>query len=88
MDIEKVAQASMLELTDDEKKRFQKELGEIVVAFSKLDKLETDSECTFQPFSNRGKMRDDKPKESLSQERVLRDLENKEGGFIKGPRTI
>ncbi|MBI5347002.1 MAG: Asp-tRNA(Asn)/Glu-tRNA(Gln) amidotransferase subunit GatC [Candidatus Aenigmarchaeota archaeon] len=86
--VEKVAKAARLNLTPDEKKRFQKDMDSIVEAFSLLDEVKADCEPSFQPLPVKGTLRSDSEEKSLSQKDALANTKHKERGYFKGPRAV
>ncbi|MFH2027627.1 MAG: Asp-tRNA(Asn)/Glu-tRNA(Gln) amidotransferase subunit GatC [Nanoarchaeota archaeon] len=87
--IQKVAGLARLNLTDSEIKKFTPELKDILDAFSKLDKVNTDKiRPSFQPVEIKDFMREDKIQPSLSQEQALRNSESKKDGYFKGPKAV
>jgi len=52
--VDKVAKVARLELTEAEKKKFEKDMHEILKAFGSLDKAKTDGvEPAFQPIETK-----------------------------------
>ena len=87
--IEHVAELARLKLTDSEIKKFLPELKEILDAFSKLDKVNTNNtKPSFQPIELKNFMREDKTEPCLSQEKSLENSENKKDGYFKGPKAV
>lgn len=87
--IEKVAAIARLELTEEEKESFAKDLESILKAFSTLDKAKVkDTKPTFQPIEVKNVVREDKIEPSLSQEEALSNSPNKDKGFFKGPKVV
>lgn len=87
--VEKAAKVARLELTEAEKKKFEKDMHEILKAFGSLDKAKTDgTEPAFQPIETKNALRDDVVEESLSQEDALSNTPHKENGFFKGPKVV
>ncbi len=89
--VDKVAKVARLELTDAEKKKFEKDMKDILAAFGSLDKAKTDGvEPAFQPIETKNALRDDVIEECLSQEDALSNVPktHKENGFFKGPRVV
>ncbi len=87
--VEKVAKVARLELTEIEKKKFEKDMKEILSAFSTLDKVKTEGvEPAFQPIETKNVLREDVVEECLSQEDALANTKHKENGFFKGPRVV
>ncbi len=87
--IDHVASLARLELTDQEKKKFLRDLNEILAAFRDLDKIDTKNvEPSFQPLPLSDVMRDDAIEKCITQERALFNTEHKEKGFFKGPKVV
>ncbi len=86
--IERVAMLARLELNDAEKKKLAKDMKEILDAFSAIDGVKSANEPMFQPIELKNLVREDKVKESLSQEDALRNTEHKKEGYFKGPRAV
>ena len=85
--VEKVAKFSRLNLTADEKQKFQKDLNDILVAFKILDEAKADEKPSFQPYDIKDVLREDKEEEPLGQ-KALDNTKHKEKGFVKGPRVV
>ena len=85
--VEKVAKIARLNLTSDEKQRFQKDLNDILSAFKVLDEAKADEKPSFQPYDIKDVLREDKEEEPLGQ-KALDNTKHKEKGFIKGPRVV
>ncbi|VVB60136.1 Aspartyl/glutamyl-tRNA(Asn/Gln) amidotransferase subunit C [uncultured archaeon] len=87
--VEKVAKVARLQLSEAEKKKFEKDMKEILSAFSTLDKAKTDGvEPAFQPIETKNALREDLVEPCLSQEDALSNTKHKENGFFKGPRVV
>ncbi len=87
--VRRVATLARLELSDRELEKFSKDMEEITRAFSVLRKADTKNvEPTFQPIEGRNVLRDDEIEKSIPRETLLKNLKNKEKGFIKGPKVI
>jgi len=87
--IDKVAKVARLELTEAEKKKFERDMDDILKAFSTLDKAKTDGiEPAFQPIETKNALRDDVVEECLSQEDALSNTPHKENGYFKGPKVV
>lgn len=84
-----VAGIARLGLSEDEVKRFQRDLNDVLQAFKELDKAKTDKvEASFQPEEIRDVMRDDRQEECLAQSKALENTAHKEKGFFRGPRVV
>ncbi|MCK5373279.1 MAG: Asp-tRNA(Asn)/Glu-tRNA(Gln) amidotransferase subunit GatC [Candidatus Aenigmarchaeota archaeon] len=87
--IDKVSGIARLELTAEEKKKFEKDLDDILNSFRKLSKIDTTkTEPTFQPVEVKNVMRKDIVEESLSQKEALANAKDKKDGCFRGPRAI
>ncbi len=87
--VEHVAKIARLDLTDEEKERFTKELSAVVDSFAKIKEADTEGvEPTFQPVPISNVMRDDAEEKCLSQAEALANAEHKENGCFKGPRIV
>lgn len=86
---ERIAKLARLELTEEEKEKFTKDLNEIISAFREIDIAKIGKiEPSFQPFLIKDVMREDKIENSLSQNDALANTAHKEKGFFKGPRSV
>ena len=83
--VRKVAAISRLNLTEKEEKKFQKDLNEILSAFSELDRIKTNEKPSFQPIEVRDVLREDEVKDHLSHSDALANAKHKERGFFRGP---
>jgi aspartyl-tRNA(Asn)/glutamyl-tRNA(Gln) amidotransferase subunit C len=87
--IEKVASVARLKLTESEIKKFMPQMRDILDAFSKIDKVNTDkTKPSFQPVEMKNSLRKDKKGKCLSQEEALSNTEHKKDGYFKGPRAV
>lgn len=84
-----VAKLSKLELTEEEVEVFSKQLGDILRFIEKLNELNTEDVEPFYELINQATpLREDTPKESLSQEEALKNAPQKEDGFFVVPRVV
>ena len=87
--IEKVASVARLNLTESEIKKFMPQMKDILDAFSKIDKVNTDkTKPSFQPVEMKNSLREDKKGKCLTQEEALSNTEHKKDGYFKGPRAV
>ncbi|MCK4714791.1 MAG: Asp-tRNA(Asn)/Glu-tRNA(Gln) amidotransferase subunit GatC [Candidatus Aenigmarchaeota archaeon] len=87
--VKKVAALARIELSDKEAEGFRKDLEEILSAFRTLQRIPTKGvKPTFHPVEVRGVLREDKVEPSILRDRLLKNLKNKEDGYIKGPRVV
>ncbi len=89
IDVRYVANLARLELSDGEIATFQPQLEKIlghVEALSKLDLTGIDSAADSQRIY--GKMRDDIPHESLTQQAMLQNAPDQAQGQIRVPKVV
>jgi len=87
--IEKVAKLALLDLTEEDKEKFSKQLGDILSYFKKLNDLDTNNvEPTTHAIDLKNVYREDVAKTSLSNEDALKNAEHKEDGYFKAPRIL
>ena len=87
--IENVAQVARLKLTDAEVKKFLPQLKDVLDAFSSVQEIDTEGvKPSFHPLPLRDALREDVPKECLSQEDALSLAQHKKDGYFKGPRAV
>lgn len=87
--IEKVAKLALLDLTEEDKEKFSKQLGDILSYFKKLNDLDTNNvEPTTHAIDLKNVYREDVAKSSLSNEDALKNAEHKEDGYFKAPRIL
>ena len=100
--VNKVAEIARITLSEEEVEEFSKDMESVLDAFKDLQKLDTvkvkpkvgkdagfaDVKPTFQPIETKNVMRDDEIEESLSQVDALKNAEQKEKGYFKGPKAV
>ena len=88
--IDHISKLALLELTEEEKEKFSKQLGNIVSYFKKLEDLDTtDVEPTTHPIDGlKNVFREDIPWKSLSNEEALKNAQHKKDGYFKAPRIL
>lgn len=88
-EVEYVARLAHIELTDEEKEKFIKELGSIIEFVQKLNEIQTEE---VQPMYHiapiKNITREDKVEKSLAQEKVLEIAPAKERGHYKVQKII
>lgn len=83
-DISHVAKLANLPLTDEEKKKFEKQLEETITYVESLDKVDTKGvEPTSQVTGLENVTREDVVKPSLTQEQALSNAKQTHNGFFK-----
>ncbi len=89
MDIEKVARLARIELTEDEKKTFGKQLEQILSHMEQLNRLDTTGvEPTSHAIPMVNVFREDEVKQSVLKEEVLGISPDQEEDHFKVPRII
>ena len=87
--IEHVADISRLKLTEQEIKEFLPQLKEILNAFQELQKVDTKNiGPSYHPVELKNSMRDDFPRQSLSNKEALKNSAHTKDGYFKGPKII
>ena len=87
--VKHVANLARLKLSEEEIEKFAIELSVVEDSFSEIKKIDTEKvNPTFQPVEIKNVLREDKEKESLSEEEVFDNTEHKEDGYFKGPRIV
>jgi len=88
-DVEYIAHLSRLEITEEEKEEYAKQLSDILEHVERLGRLNTDNvEPTYYAIDMKNVMREDKKKESLDKKKVFDSApEIKDNGF-KVPKII
>jgi aspartyl-tRNA(Asn)/glutamyl-tRNA(Gln) amidotransferase subunit C len=88
-DVEYVANLARLELSEEEKKRFKKELNNIIRYIDQLNELDTENvPITSQVIFLQNVLREDEVLPSLSPDEALANAPEKKDGFFKVPRVI
>ncbi|GMR19191.1 MAG: Asp-tRNA(Asn)/Glu-tRNA(Gln) amidotransferase subunit GatC [Patescibacteria group bacterium] len=91
LDIEYIAHLAHLHLTASEKKKFSKQLSDILAHINKLGELNLDEvEPTFQTTGITDAVREDKAEDSrvLSQKEALSNAPETERGFFRVPKIL
>ncbi len=88
-DVEHIAKLARLQLTEEEVKRFQIELGKIIEYFDQLKKLDTENVPPMThavPLEN--VLREDQVKESLPQKEALQNAPEKKESYFQVPKVV
>ena len=89
MDIEKVARLARIELSEEEKRTFGKQLEQILSHMEQLNQLDTTGvEPTSHAIPVSNVFREDEVKPSSPHEEVLATAPDEEVGHFKVPRII
>ena len=88
-DVRNVARIARLELTEEEARRYSKDLDDVLAAFRAIDKVNTDKvKPAFQPIETINVLRKDVIEPGLTQEEALSNAKQKEEGQFKGPKVV
>ena len=89
MDIEKVAGLARLQLSEEEKEIFQKQLDQILTHMEQLDRLDTTGiEPTSHAIPIHNAFREDETRSSSPKKEVMDIAPAEEDGYFKVPRII
>ncbi|MBD3256265.1 MAG: Asp-tRNA(Asn)/Glu-tRNA(Gln) amidotransferase subunit GatC [Candidatus Lokiarchaeota archaeon] len=85
-----ISKLALLNLSEEEKKNFSKQLSDILSYFEKLNDLDTSEiEPTTHPMEGvKNVFREDKAWKSLSNEEALKNAEHTKDGYFKAPRIL
>ncbi|MBA7534140.1 Aspartyl/glutamyl-tRNA(Asn/Gln) amidotransferase subunit C [subsurface metagenome] len=88
--IEHISKLALLELSEEEKEKLSKQLGDILDYFAKLDDIDTDNvDPTTHPIEGLSNVfRKDEPWESLSNKEATKNTKYKQDGYFKAPRIL
>jgi aspartyl-tRNA(Asn)/glutamyl-tRNA(Gln) amidotransferase subunit C len=85
--LEHVSKIARLELTEEEKEKFVKQLEDILKAFKKIDEVDTEKvKPSFHPIEIKNVMREDEVKTWKWE--PLANTKHKEKKYFKGPRIV
>jgi len=88
-DVEHIAKLARLKLTEEEKQRFQKELGKIIEYFDQLKKLSTEGvPPTTHVVALENVLREDVIKPSLPVEEALANAPDRKGNYFRVPKVV
>jgi len=88
-DVEKIASLAKLSLSDKEKTRLTKELGQILQFVEKLDELDLKNvKATAHAVEITNVFRDDEASPSLVLDKALEEAPEKDGTLFRVPRVI
>lgn len=86
-ELEKVAKIARINLTEEEKAAFAKDLDEVQKIFDQIDEIEVEAEPAFQPIEVKNRTREDKVGKCFSKEEAFSNTTHKEGDFFRGPKV-
>lgn len=90
-DVERIAELAHLELTDDEKQLFARQLADILAYAQQLRAIETSGvPATAHVHAGQRREREDEPRESLTMAEALANAPDAapEAGLFRVPRVI
>lgn len=86
-DVEHVAKLARLELTDAEKEKFTKQLGDVLKYVEQMNEVDTTNvKPMAHAFDIVNVMREDKVVNEVSREALLQNAPEEENGFFKVPK--
>ncbi|KKK41716.1 hypothetical protein LCGC14_1182510 [marine sediment metagenome] len=88
--IDHISKLALIDLSEEEKEKLSKQLGDILSYFKKLDTLDTRNiKPTIHPIEGLVNVfREDIPRESLSNEEATKNSKHKQDGYFKAPRIL
>lgn len=87
--LKRVSGIARLKLTDEEIKKYTKQLRSVLDAFKTLNEVDTEKiEPAFHPLEIKNVFREDTVESSLTTEEALVNTKHKEGKYFKGPRIV
>lgn len=86
-DVEHVANLARIKLSEDEKEKFTKQLGDIIKYVDQLNEVDTTGvEPMAHPYPLVNVVRDDVPTHKISREELLKNAPEEENSFFKVPK--
>lgn len=86
-DVEHVAKLARLELTEDEKQKFTKQLGDVLKYVEMMNEVDTTGvEPMAHSFDAVNIMRDDKVVYEQTKEELMKNAPEEENGFFRVPK--
>ena len=86
-DVEHVAKLARLELTEEEKEKFTKQLGDVLKHVEAMNEVDTSN---VEPMAHAidfvNVMREDVPHQEISKEALMSTAPDEENGFFKVPK--
>lgn len=87
--MDKIAKLARVDVPADQREKLAKEFAEIISFVEQIDKLDLDViEPMERPGTEPMPLREDIPRETLSQEEALENAPEKSGGQFKVPRVV
>lgn len=89
IDVAYIAGLAKLELSDEEKERFTKDLGQVLEYVAQLEKWDTSQvQPMYHPLPTYDAVRPDVPGKSLEQEAALANAPAQEDGQFRVPKVV
>jgi len=89
MDLSRVVKLARIELTPEEEARLAPQLGEVLQYVEKLKELDVEGvEPTAHAVPLSNVLREDEPRESLSQEEALKNAPKSANGLFVVPKIV
>lgn len=89
MDLSRVVKLARIDLTPEEEQRLAPQLGEVLQYVEKLKELDVDGvEPTAHAVPLNNVLREDEPRESLSQEAALSNAPKSTNGLFVVPKIV
>ena len=86
-DVEHVAKLARLELTENEKEKFTKQLGDVLKHVDAMNEVDTSN---VEPMAHAidfvNVMREDVPNQEISKDALMSNAPDEENGFFKVPK--
>ncbi len=87
--VKHIANLAKIKLSSEEIEKFQKQLGDIIKYFDKLNEVDTeDVEETSQVTGLTSKMRKDEARDFLSQKKALENAPDEEDGYFRTKSSL
>lgn len=87
--IKQVSKIARLDIDEKEIDEFASDFSSILKSFEILKQVDTEKvKPSFQPFDIKNIVREDKAEKCISQEDALKNAEQKQDKFFKGPRAV
>jgi aspartyl-tRNA(Asn)/glutamyl-tRNA(Gln) amidotransferase subunit C len=88
-DVEYVSWLARLDLTEEERQRFTRQLGQVLEHAEKIRSLDTEGvEPTSHPIPLKNVLRDDEVRPCLTQAEALSAAPRSEGGYFVVPKIV
>lgn len=87
--IKYIANLAMIEISEEEEKKYSKDLEQILTYSEILDNMDTSKAIEFKnPINNSNKFRKDEVKDSLDRDLLIKNASEVESGMFKVPKVL